>query len=1426
MARKPKALVLCFFPAFAPPSSGGEMRLGGLYRELSRHYDITLLTSTDFGARFEEIFHTPTLRELRFPKDEHWRKAYATLEASGLQGDLSGLAFALAVTDPSCELRRAAQDLAQESALIIHEFPYSEPIFAEGAPAPEIYNSHNVEAGLLSSIVRGPGFDAAWLKLMRLEGNLVRRAQKLFATSETDAEIFRLLYGAAPETLFLCPNGYAEEEIGETAALRAEAARSPGALERPGRPMLLFTGSGHHPNVEAAVSILALARYLPDCRFVVAGGVCQAIDAQPRPDNVELFGPFTPKQKKSLLVEADLYINLVVLGSGTSLKAVEALAASLPMISTPEGVRGLGLTPDVHALIVQREDFVLAIRKALAEPGLREGFAVKGRQIAEAQFSWGGIADRLAFMLASPVETNPLAPRRPARPLALALNDYSLTGLQSGGVARTRSLLGNVGCDVALLTFSDQANISLLDDGVLQIGVAKTGDHRAFEAAVNHGRPVSVNDGVAALFVASNRALQDVAASLARRAQALIFEHPYMAPALDGLRRLRPEIPVVYSAHNVEAALKRELLRDHPLARSLTSFIAELERRLVEQADLIVCCTEADRAAFSHARAPVALAANGCRIAPIARRDASGRSGMRRVGFLGSSHAPNVVAADYIIGQLAPQFPEVRFELIGSVCSAVTLPPPDNVVLHGVAPERIKTFLMQQWDLALNPVASGGGSSLKLPDYMAHGLPTLNTAEGARGFAVEENGAGRVVGLVDFASTLRRMLADPRMLAGQGAAARAYAEEKLSWPAATASYRGALRHLLRATPAREPRRLLVVTYRYTEPSRGGAEEYLIEVLKRLRGRFDRIDLAAVDVERVENRHHFGCELSDGPGAAGRLGELFDSARYFRCEELGDAEMLERARDLERVWSAEEFHLLAPFSRVLADQAALRLFSGFFGLESQDGRIRRWTAPDFSFLAPDDARLFQFSGYAGQEKSLSITLFQAPRDGSPIVTLTSQARISEHFNVHFALPKAPDTCIRILLCKVDEHQAPGDYRPFGVLVEAASVLCGDQDAFSPMEARWADLSLQPSEILRSTHFDAWVDALRRIALAREPEIDAAFSSVRGPHAPALQKWLEAHGGDYDCVLAQGIPFDLIPSSVATLARLLRRPRIVTLPHFHGDDRFYHWRTYFDAFEAADKSLLFSASLAARLGDKTIGGQDIGGENKFSVVPGGGVRIEDLGGPGVEFAFREVCPSRNPFFLVLGRKTGSKGYLDAIEAHRRLRQERNDFDLVLIGPDDDGLAVEGDGLHYLGRQSRNVVRGALSACLGLITMSQSESFGIVLCEAWLFAKPVIANAHCYSFRDLVRQEQTGLLVSGVDELAAAMARLAEDSGARLRMGQAGFVDVVERYSWEKCSDAIDRELASVPSSATGLKTASPAEGRQVGAFLARPAAAALR
>ncbi len=1377
-------LAICFFPAFNPPASGGELRLLNLYRALSERFNVTLLTSTDFGARQEEFFHTQNFREIRFPKDKLWRNAYAKLEKSGIHGDLSGLAFALAVNDPSCALRQAAQTFAPSADYIIHEFPFSEPIFADGLHAQkELYNSHNFEASLLSAIVHGSGFETAFLKLTRLEGNLVRRARQVFATAQADLDKFRLFYGVPSTKLGLCPNGFDETEL-TTVTFRRDSRRAPEG----GRPRLLFFGSAHHPNVKTANALITMAPALKNFDLVIADGISQAIASPSLPDNVLVHGPFDEATKLSLLVEADLFLNPVVLGSGTSLKALEALGAGIPLLSTPGGVRGLELESGHHAVIVDRKAFPAAVRAMLSDPERAAGMGRVGQAFVTERYTWGRIAARMADgICASIAEAAP-----GARPLVLAFNDYPVLDASWGGKARIRSLLAHLEADVVLLSFGTPCDIVLLSPHLLHVVVPKTSEHAAFEEASNQGQPLSVNDCVGALFVGSSRLIGDIAASVASRAKALIFEHCYMAPILDVIDTVRPDIPVIYSAHNVEAEHRVAMLDAHSAGRPFGEFVRRLEERLARRATLVVCCTASDASHFAKAGVETLVVVNG---SALPARDPSDRSrqadhGRRpTVGFMGSSHGPNVDAASFIVGHLAPAFPSVAFELLGGVGEALREAVPGNVVLHGIVDEEAKTEILGGWSIALNPIASGGGSSLKLPDFMAHGLATISTASGARGVDVERHDAGAVVERGEFAKALRQLLSDPDLRQRQQANAQQYARERLSWEAVVAPYAGRLNRIIeeaRERPDPPRRSLLVVTYRYTEPALGGAEEYLIEVLKLLRPRFERIDLAAVDVGQLTNEHHFGCRITEAnAGASSRIAELFDRSHFFPPDVLPDSDVLERCRRLQRAWSASEFDLYLPFAKSMAEPNRLRLFSGFYWPENHGGGVRRWTSPSFSLLLPRDASTLRLVGFGDRPKSLTMTLIRVTHELVPEIVAEYQQHLSTWFTVNVALPRVTEGDALIVHCAVDEHHADGDHRPFGILLEAASVLIdrrdaapGEGEAMAELGESLADLSEDKDQHLRTEFFEDWVSALNGLGRRNSPAVEADFAAVRGPHSASMQRWIASHREDYDTILVQGIPFDVIPRTVETLLHFPDRPRVVTLPHFHGDDRFYHWRRYMEAFDNADSSLLFSRSIADRLG---VSGQ-------IDIVPGGGVRTTEQGDVSAAKRFREVHAGTAPFFLVLGRKTPSKGYERIIAAHAALRGRGYDVDLVLIGPDEDGRMIDREGVVYLGRQPRDVIRGALSECRALVSMSTSESFGIVLCEAWLFGKPVIANRACYSFRELVEEGRTGLLAESDAELAGALEAILDDAEKADEMGRNGRKTVLRSYAWPEVAGRI--------------------------------------
>jgi glycosyltransferase involved in cell wall biosynthesis len=92
---------------------------------------------------------------------------------------------------------------------------------------------------------------------------------------------------------------------------------------------------------------------------------------------------------------------------------------------------------------------------------------------------------------------------------------------------------------------------------------------------------------------------------------------------------------------------------------------------------------------------------------------------------------------------------------------------------------------------------------------------------------------------------------------------------------------------------------------------------------------------------------------------------------------------------------------------------------------------------------------------------------------------------------------------------------------------------------------------------------------------------------------------------------------------------------------------------------------------------------------------------------------------------------------------------------------------------------------------------EGLGVVLIEALLHGKPVIASASG-GIVDIVRHEETGLLVEPGDPraLANAIERYADDPALAARLAAAGRAHVLEEFSWETIIDRLEgvyRELA---------------------------------
>jgi polysaccharide biosynthesis protein PslH len=77
---------------------------------------------------------------------------------------------------------------------------------------------------------------------------------------------------------------------------------------------------------------------------------------------------------------AGVFVNPMWRGAGVNIKVVEAVGRGVPMVSTSIGLRGLGLIPDVHALVADEPlAFATAVRRLLDDRALGEQMAAAAR---------------------------------------------------------------------------------------------------------------------------------------------------------------------------------------------------------------------------------------------------------------------------------------------------------------------------------------------------------------------------------------------------------------------------------------------------------------------------------------------------------------------------------------------------------------------------------------------------------------------------------------------------------------------------------------------------------------------------------------------------------------------------------------------------------------------------------------------------------------------------------------------------------------------------------------------------------------------------------------------------------------------------------------------------------------------------------------
>jgi glycosyltransferase involved in cell wall biosynthesis len=384
-----RLLYVCHAPP-CPPALGPARRHYHILREAAKRHEMTLVS---FGmASDERAFHThlaDACREAVFVDMERPRLLKALHRSCLLltgRADFRRLYAARFQRALDEVARRRRFDAVILSTLMLARYRVPD--------APCLGEAHNVEHELLRRAA-AEARDRPRRLYFRVQGALTcreeracaERVQFISAVSARDREQFARWKPAS--RIFVVPNG-----------VDVAAFARPAGVPPPAQPTVLFTGLfSYYPNALAARRLYdevlpRVASRVPGVRFVLAGANPPRWLSGLKDPRVVVTGRVD--DMRPLFWDATLFAMPLTIGSGTRGKALDAMAAQLPIVSTTLACEGLNLRDNREAIIRDDVDgFASAIVDLIQDERLRRRLADAALERVRAEYDLAAVGRSL-----------------------------------------------------------------------------------------------------------------------------------------------------------------------------------------------------------------------------------------------------------------------------------------------------------------------------------------------------------------------------------------------------------------------------------------------------------------------------------------------------------------------------------------------------------------------------------------------------------------------------------------------------------------------------------------------------------------------------------------------------------------------------------------------------------------------------------------------------------------------------------------------------------------------------------------------------------------------------------------------------------------------------------------------------------------------
>ena len=263
---------------------------------------------------------------------------------------------------------------------------------------------------------------------------------------------------------------------------------------------------------------------------------------------------------------------------------------------------------------------------------------------------------------------------------------------------------------------------------------------------------------------------------------------------------LKQKIIIIYDAQNVESIFVKEVISSSPKFSKIESMMISLYIRFLEQftckyfADHIICPSSKDKKMFTKLYGinenKISVIPSGAHMSSIwneekkeiIKKEFKIDKSKLIIFFHGSFlHPPNSEAIGLIENYLAPAFEEYNNVLFIICGTDVPKFERKNIISLGFVKSINKIISIA--DIAIVPLLRGGGTKLKLFDYLRAGLPVVTTEKGAEGIDMKNREHAIIVDEVneEFIDAIKFLIDNKNERKKIGENGRKLAIEKYDW---------------------------------------------------------------------------------------------------------------------------------------------------------------------------------------------------------------------------------------------------------------------------------------------------------------------------------------------------------------------------------------------------------------------------------------------------------------------------------------------------------------------------------------------------------------------------------------------------------------------------------------------------------------------